>query len=362
MRKSGGYSSVLGSILFFAAVIYGVAAGLTVSPALDHGVMAQSQGNVPGDALGNSNDTEFWRQIRRGAQGKVSIPDKQAGVMIQSEGNNWRALRNGPVSIFGGWALFGTIGVLALFFVVRGRIRIDAGPSDKIIQRFNGVERFAHWLVANSFILLALSGLNTMYGRYFLKPLIGAEYFSTLTIAGKYIHNFVAFAFIAGLVFILVLWVRHNVPNRLDLKWLMMGGGILAKGVHPPARKFNFGQKMLFWVVIIGGLSISVSGIALLFPFEVAMFAGAAEFVNLFGFDFPTSFTALQETQLSHLWHAIVGLGLIALIIAHIYIGTAGMEGAFDAMGTGMVDKNWAKEHHSLWVEEQEQEKQPGDD
>jgi formate dehydrogenase subunit gamma len=362
MRKSGGWSGVLGSILFSAAVIYGLALGLTVSPALEHGVMAQNQGNVPGDALGNRNDTDFWRQIRRGAQGKVSIPDPQAGVMIQSEGNNWRALRNGPISIFGGWALFGTIGVLALFFVLRGRIRIDAGPSGKLIERFNGVERFAHWLVANSFILLALSGLNTMYGRYFLKPLIGAEYFSTLTIAGKYIHNFVAFAFMAGLVFILVLWVRHNVPNRLDLKWLMMGGGILAKGVHPPARKFNLGQKLLFWVVIIGGLSISVSGIALLFPFEVAMFAGTAEFLNLFGFDFPTTFTALQETQLSQLWHAIVGLGMIALIIAHIYIGTAGMEGAFDAMGTGMVDENWAREHHSLWVEEQEQKKQVGDD
>jgi formate dehydrogenase subunit gamma len=42
----------------------------------------------------------------------------------------------------------------------------------------------------------------------------------------------------------------------------------------------------------------------------------------------------------------------IAAMLAHIYIGSIGMEGAFDAMGTGEVDLNWAKEHHSLWVEE----------
>ncbi len=362
MRISGRAVTTLWSILFFAAVVYGLALGLTGSPSLNNAAMAQSQGNVPGQALGNRSDTELWRAIRRGARGNVSIPDKQAGVMIQSEGNNWRALRNGPISVFGGWALLGTIGLLALFFALRGRIRIDAGPSDREIVRFNGIERFAHWLIANCFILLALTGLNTLYGRYLLKPLLGAEFFSTTMIAGKYVHNFVAFAFMAGLVLIFVLWVRHNLLSRHDLKWLMMGGGMLVKGVHPPARKFNFGQKALFWIVILGGLSISVSGVALLFPFKIALFAATAEFLNIFGLGLPADIGALQEIQLSQLWHTVVGLGLIALIIAHIYIGTAGMEGAFDAMGSGKVDENWAREHHSLWIEELEAaEKQAAD-
>jgi formate dehydrogenase subunit gamma len=43
----------------------------------------------------------------------------------------------------------------------------------------------------------------------------------------------------------------------------------------------------------------------------------------------------------------------VVVIIAHIYIGTLGMQGAFSAMGSGQVDVNWAKEHHSLWAEEE---------
>ena len=250
MRKSGGRSTRLGSILFFAAVFCGLALGVTGVPGLDHSAVAQTQDNVPGDALGNRNDSELWRQLRHGVKGNVSFPDEQAGVMIQSEGNNWRALRNGPVSVFGGWVLFGTIGLLALFFVVRGRIRIDAGLSGRTIERFSRIERFAHWLVANCFILLALTGLNVMYGRYFLLPLVGPEFFSTITLAGKYMHNYVAFAFIVGLVLILFLWVRQNLPSRHDITWLLKGGGMFAKGVHPPARKFNLGQKIVFWVVI----------------------------------------------------------------------------------------------------------------
>jgi formate dehydrogenase subunit gamma len=56
--------------------------------------------------------------------------------------------------------------------------------------------------------------------------------------------------------------------------------------------------------------------------------------------------------QLSQIWHAFVALIMIAVVIGHIYLGTIGMEGAFDAMGTGHVDENWAREHHGLWVAE----------
>ena len=62
--------------------------------------------------------------------------------------------------------------------------------------------------------------------------------------------------------------------------------------------------------------------------------------------------------QLAQLWHAIVAFVLMAIIIAHIYIGTLGMEGAYDAMGSGEVDEAWAHQHHSIWLEEvQEKER-----
>ena len=136
-------------------------------------------------------------------------------------------------------------------------------------------------------------------------------------------------------------------------------GGIFKKGVHPPARKFNAGQKIIFWAVMIGGLSVSMSGIALMFPFQTTMFADTFALLNVVGFSLPTDFTAMQEQQLNQLWHGIVSIALMTMIIAHIYIGSVGMEGAIDAMNTGEVDRNWAKEHHNLWVEEEDAKSSP---
>ena len=90
----------------------------------------------------------------------------------------------------------------------------------------------------------------------------------------------------------------------------------------------------------------------LMFQFQFKAFSGTFEFLNIFGTDLPTDLTVLQEMQLMHLWHAVLGLVFIVVIIGHIYIGTLGMEGAFDAMGSGTVDANWAREHHNLWVAE----------
>ncbi len=325
---------------------------------------AQPGGAVPGGSLGADSDAEIWRAVRQGVQGNVSIPDRQAGVLIQSEGENWRAIRNGPLSVYSGWALLGIIIVLALFFAIRGRIKIESGRSAQTVERFNGLERFGHWLVAGSFIVLGLTGLNMLYGRYVLAPVIGPDAFAWLTMMGKYAHNYLAFAFMVGLVLIFVLWVRHNFPDKTDLTWLAKAGGLFTKHSHPPAKKFNAGQKILFWLVILGGLSISLSGIALMFPFQLAMFQPTFTVLNAIGFDLPTTVSPMLEMQLSQVWHAIVSVFLIVVVLAHIYIGSVGMEGAFDAMGSGMVDRNWAREHHSLWAKKLESGAKPaaGDD
>lgn len=319
-------------------------------------------GAVPGNSLGTSSDADFWRSIRQGEQGNVSLPNKQYGVMIQSEGDNWRAVRNGPLSTYGVWVLLGMVILLALFFAIRGRVKIEAGKSGRTIERFGFLDRVTHWTTAVSFIILALTGMNILWGKYVLLPVIGPSAFGTLTYWGKYAHNFVAFAFMLGILMMFILWVRHNLPNKYDLKWIAKGGGLFSKHSHPPAKKFNAGQKVVFWVTILGGLSLSLSGIALLFPFETAMWAKTFDFLAIFRLDVPSQVTPMEEQQLSSLWHAIVGVVMIALILAHIYIGTIGMEGAFDAMGSGQVDENWAREHHSVWVAEEKNEPLPGDD
>jgi formate dehydrogenase subunit gamma len=361
---SAGYPRkfIVNTIATFA-VVYGLMIGLTGTMTLIPQVaFAQEQGNVPGNSAGNINDAELWRAIRQGVTGKVSILDKKAGILVQSDGDQFRELRNGPLSSYGGWAMFGIFIVLILFYAMRGRIQIDSGRTGRTVTRFNFLERFAHWLTASSFIVLAVTGLNTLYGKTVLMPLLGKDAFAGLAHYGKLSHNYIGFAFMIGILLMIVIWVRDNIPDRLDLNWLSVAGGLFDKNVHPPARKFNAGQKMIFWAVVVGGLSMSYTGISLLFPFEIASLSTIAAGLNMVGFDLPTDLSPLYEAQIALLSHAVVAIAMIVFIIGHIYIGSVGMDGAIEAVTTGEVDENWAREHHSLWLEElQANKKEPAE-
>lgn len=309
--------------------------------------------------LGGASDPELWRAMRFGDADITSqVKGPGATLLVQDSGMEWLQFREGPLRVYGGYFLLGVLALLALFFLIRGRIRIDAGASDQRIERFKAIERFSHWLLAGSFILLGITGLISLFGRKGMIPWMGHEAYALIATWSKWVHNNVSWAFMLALVMIFVLWVIHNLPDRTDLNWLMKGGGIFTKS-HPPAKKFNAGQKLIFWSVIVLGASISASGLALLFPFEFQMFAPTFAKLNAFGVPgwfgmapLPETLTPHAEMQLSQSWHAIVSFVLIGIVLAHIYIGSVGMEGAFDAMGSGEVDLNWAKEHHSLWVEE----------
>ena len=314
---------------------------------------------LPTTVLPQPSDPTVWGLIRHGTKGTVSIPNKRTALLVQSEGQMWRDFRNQDMFKFGGWVVLGVIAVLILFYLARGRIMISHGRSGSTITRFEMIERFTHWLTAVPFVVLALTGLNLMYGRDVLLPILGPDAFSVITIAGKWLHNFMAFAFILGLILMLVLWVRQNLWDKYDWGWIRAGGGMFSEGVHPPARKFNTGQKVVFWAVILAGASISYSGLALMFPFSMEPFAPTFAILNSFGAELPTKLEPIQEMQLLQTWHAVVAVILIGLIIAHIYIGTMGMEGAIDAMWSGEVDENWAREHHAAWVAEIKGEPEP---
>jgi formate dehydrogenase subunit gamma len=309
---------------------------------------------------GNASDSEVFRALRYGsADVTVSSRSPAAEVLIQDGGMWWLEFRQGPLSKYGAYLLGGTLVALVLFYLLRGKIRIDGPKTGRTILRFNSFERFGHWLFAGSFLVLAVTGLITLFGRTVLIPTFGHEMFSVLAIASKWVHNNIAWAFMVGLVIIIVNWTLHNIPNRHDLKWLAVGGGLFSKGVHPPARKFNAGQKMIFWGCVVLGLSISASGLSLLFPFELPMFAATFAKINAFGLSeliglgtLPEQLAPHEEMQFAQLWHAIAAFIFMAMIFAHIYLGSVGMEGAFDAMGTGEVEEQWAREHHGLWVEE----------
>jgi formate dehydrogenase subunit gamma len=265
--------------------------------------------------------------------GRISIPDAMAASLIQPAGRDWRDFHRSKLPIIGGIAIIGMFVALAIFLMVRGRIRIHGGFSGAKILRFASFERFTHWLTASCFVILALSGLNISFGRILILPLFGPEAFATMSGYAKLAHDYLAFPFMLGLVIMFLIWIKDNIPGKIDLHWLKQGGGILFKGQHPPAKRFNAGQKGIFWIVIVGGALMSVSGWFLLFPY------------------LPANVTALQFWTVIH---AVIAMLFIAAMMAHVYIGSIGMEGAFDAMGTGEVDLNWAREHHSLWVEEEQ--------
>ncbi|WP_375796894.1 formate dehydrogenase subunit gamma [Alloyangia mangrovi] len=315
--------------------------------------------NVPGmGPLGGASDPELWRALRYNeADVRASTINPNGKVLIQDGGMWWLSFRRGPLATYGGWLLLGTIGLLAVFFLLRGRIKIDGGKAGSTVQRFKWIERFAHWTLAGSFLLLGFTGLFTLFGRKYLVPLLGHEFNSTLLHYSKFIHNNVSWAFMLGLIMVFVMWVWHNIPDRTDITWFAQAGGIIGKK-HPPAKKFNAGQKIIFWGVILLGASVSVSGLSLLFPFDMPLFAHTFSVLNdwgvpgWFGMDaFPVQLAPQEEMQFAQLWHAIVAFLLMAVIIGHIYIGTIGMEGAYDAMGSGQVDENWAHQHHSIWYE-----------
>jgi formate dehydrogenase subunit gamma len=337
--------------------------GLTV----DEGDRAASVGDPanaqPADGqlgtLGGASDADLWRAFRfNEADITTQARVPAATTLIQDGGMWWLKFRAGPLLQIGVYLLGGTLLALTLFYLIRGRIRIDGEKTGRTIVRFTSFERFGHWLLATSFVVLGITGLISLFGRKVLIPAFGHETFSFIAVSSKWVHNNISWAFMVALIIIFVFWVVHNIPDRTDLRWLAKAGGLFG-GEHPPAKKFNAGQKLIFWAVIILGGSISVSGLSLLFPFEFNIFGHTFSLLNDWGVpgwfgaaDLPHPLEPQEEMQYAQLWHALISLVLTSIIIAHIYLGSVGMEGAFDAMGKGEVEEQWAREHHSIWAEE----------
>lgn len=297
----------------------------------------QPQTTLPNPDLGprptRKEDVILYNRDEQKLIGRITLPDDKLAVLEQPQGREWRQFRTGLSRWVIGGAMLAMAAILAIFFLWRGTIRIDRGRSGRWVPRFSSLERTTHWLTSVSFLVLAVTGLAVTFGRPLLIPLIGHEAFTTTAEFAKLAHNFSAFPFMAGLLLMIGLWLRDNVPARADLDWIRNAGGLLkSTSTHPLSEtgRFNAGQKGVFWMVVLGGGAMSATGLLLMLPFSVTGIAGM---------------------QLMHVAHAILGGLMMAAILAHTYIGSIGMEGAFDAMGRGAVDENWAIEHHRGWYE-----------
>src|SRR5262249_45195573 len=279
----------------------------------------------------NAVSEEQLLQRLKPIQGLGTIPDTKSYTLEQPAGRDWRQFHEVTLRWVGGIAILGMLALLIIFDLTRGMVRIESGRSGRTVRRFNAFERFVHWMTAACFIILAISGLNITFGKPLLLPLMSPEAFTAWSEWAKYAHNYLSFPFTLGVILIFLMWIAGNIPNRVDLEWFRRGGGMVGHD-QPRAYRFNGGQKVIYWIVVLGGAAIAASGYLLMFPF--------------YGTD-------VQTMQNAEMAHGIIAMLFIAAMLGHIYIGTIGMEGAFEAMGRGTVDLNWAKEHHNLWLEQE---------
>ena len=286
---------------------------------------------------GWNNPPKDWDNVDR-KPGYASVPGRETNVLIQGTGHEWRKFRNGPETFYGGILLLLPFAALLGFYLYRGQIKLHDPLTGRKIERFTSIDRTVHWTVAITFVTLALTGIVIMFGKYIILPWLGHAAFSTVTIASKTLHNFVGPLFMFALVIFIILFAKDNIPKAHDWQWIPKFGGMLS-GEHVPSGKFNIGEKALFWSLVAGlCVILSVTGVIL---------------------DFPNWNQGREVMQIANVIHGVCAIFAMAMSCFHIYLGTIGMEGAYQAMKTGLVDETWAREHHQIWYTEVKDGKRP---
>jgi formate dehydrogenase subunit gamma len=321
-------------VIAFGLAVAGVAAAQ--SPAVSPTEAEQAKQQAAQQIVQPLNNQPVWKEVRSGEPQFTVTRGRETDVLIQPQGQTWRALRV-PVATAGGFLVAAALIILGTFYLLRGPIVVRGAPTGRKIERFTVIERAVHWIVAITFATLALTGLILTFGKAALLPLIGYTLFSWLATIAKGLHNFVGPILVVVLPIMILLFLRENLFRAYDWAWLKRGGGMLT-GEHVPAGKANAGQKILFWLmVVLLGLTLCVTGLIL---------------------DFPNFNQSRQTMQTANMVHMIAGILATCLLLGHAYLGTIGMKGAWDAMRTGYVDETWAREHHEYWYNEVKSEKE----
>lgn len=276
------------------------------------------------------NNQPLWSEVRSGAPQFTSIPGRETNVLIQPQGQTWRAIRT-PIMGLGALMIVAAVVGLAVFYLWRGRLDYVRRPGDRVIRRFTPLDRYAHWLLAITWVTLAITGLILSMGKTVLLPILGYTLFSWLATLAKNLHNFVGPVLIVAVPLMFVRYVRDNGIGIEDLKWFMNIVGYFT-GHEYPSGKFNAGEKLVFWiVVVILSTVLTITGLVLVFP------------------NFDQTRATMQTANVLHMVAAYVS---IALACVHVYLGTIGMTDAYRAMRYGYVDASWAKHHHVRWYED----------
>jgi len=324
-----GVRRLLGGPLLGLALAFPAGAGAFEQPFIPNPPMAAESAQVQRQEEQPLNNAPVWRDVRSGGVHITQARGVDTGVLIQSGGETWRALREGPISLYGGILLIAVPIILGLFYAWKGPMRVRGQLTGKMILRLTPWDRIIHWSVAITWLILAITGLILLFGKHVLLPVFGYTLFSWLAVAGKNLHNFIGPLFLVSMVAMFFTYLSRNLPEAGDGRWMAKVGGMFS-GQHVPAGFFNAGEKIVFWLgLTLFGVVVSLSGLVLNFP----------------NFD-----QGRELMQQAHLFHSITGILFMGLMMGHIYLGTIGVPGAYDAMRRdGLVDEAWAKEHHENW-------------
>lgn len=194
------------------------------------------------------------------------------------------------------------------------------------IERYTPNERSHHWITAIAFVLLALSGLAMFHPALFwLSVLFGGGQWTRILHPFIGIVLFISFALLAGR-----FWA-HNLLDADDRRWLKQFNDVLAKREEalPPVGRYNAGQKLLFFLMVICVAVLLVSGLVI--------------WRRYFGDAFSAG-----TIRVAAVVHAFTAFVMIVGIIVHVY-AAIWVKGSVGAMVRGTVTLGWARKHHAKW-------------
>ena len=205
---------------------------------------------------------------------------------------------------------------------------IPERPRDELV-RYKAATRINHWIVAISFVLLALSGLAMFHpAMFWLTNLFGGGPWTRI------LHPFIGLVMIVAFVLLgAKMWGDNKMQDR-DWRWARDIRDVVTNREQnlPDVGRYNAGQKFVYWAIVICLPLLLLSGI-------VIWRAYFAEY-------FP-----IETIRLAALVHAFVAFVLILTIIIHIY-AAIWVKGSVRAMTRGTVSYGWAWKHHRLWFRE----------
>jgi formate dehydrogenase gamma subunit len=251
----------------------------------------------------------------------VTIPQHKL-LGIQGKSAKLSAWREYSLKALAPWFIAALLALIFIHFTLfgpQGKREIESqvlNQNEKRITRFRTSERFAHLLVFVSFIPLGLTGFSFLLGDL-----------SPLGIWARDFHSWLGWLFIIGLSMTVFLWLKEMRFEGFDWQWLAKLGGYLGYKGQLPAGKFNAGQKIFFWLMLILSVVLGTTGI-------IMFFARTSGTFNL---------------ALIYTLHDLAAVFLLVLVLGHIYLGVLLNTESIRSLFGGRVLSKWAEDHHPNW-------------